>query len=61
MANHSAIIKQAEATRMFKAAKNAGYDSTKLTFHPDGRVEVTASVSDVTVEAKGTSWDVLLK
>lgn len=40
MANRAALITQADATRLFKAAKLAGYDRARFVSYPDGRVEV---------------------
>jgi len=33
-------IKQTEATRLFKAAKAAGFDRARIIKYPDGRTEV---------------------
>lgn len=40
MANRQSAIKQTQATRLFKAAKAAGFDRARLITYPDGRVEV---------------------
>ena len=40
MANKPASICQAEATRIFKAAKAAGFGRARITKHPDGRLEI---------------------
>ena len=40
MANRQAAIKQADATRLFRAAKNAGFGRARLITYPDGRVEI---------------------
>lgn len=36
----SPAIKQTNATRLFKAAKAAGFDRARLIAHPDGRIEM---------------------
>lgn len=40
MARQPAIIPQSDATRLFKAAKAAGYARARIIVHPDGRIEV---------------------
>lgn len=40
MAKRPALIQQADATRLFKAARAAGYARARLITHPDGRIEV---------------------
>lgn len=40
MANRQAVIKQAEAKRYFKAAKEAGFGRARLITYPDGRIEI---------------------
>lgn len=42
MAKRQALIQQADATRLLKAAKAAGFARARLIRHPDGRVEVVA-------------------
>ena len=62
MANHAAAIKQNDAKRLFKAALAAGFDTAKMTIHPDGRIEATASFSDAASASKGENgWDVLIQ
>ncbi len=40
MANRAALFRQADATRLFKAAKSAGYERATVRAFPDGRLEV---------------------
>ena len=40
MANRQAAIKQTYATRLFKAAKQAGFGRARLITYPDGRIEI---------------------
>ena len=40
MGNRAALITQADATRLFKAAKSAGYERAKFVSYPDGRIEI---------------------
>ncbi|TGQ94648.1 hypothetical protein EN851_03590 [Mesorhizobium sp. M8A.F.Ca.ET.208.01.1.1] len=65
MANRAALITQADATRLFKAAKLAGYDRARFVSHPDGRIEVLVETAAVergpSVDAKPNEWDDVLK
>ncbi|KQY18161.1 hypothetical protein ASE23_15700 [Rhizobium sp. Root73] len=62
MANRAAAIKQADAKRLFKAALDAGFGAAKITLHPDGRIEATASFSEAAVNTNGgNTWDDVLK
>ncbi|OHV26603.1 hypothetical protein EOS93_15620 [Rhizobium sp. RMa-01] len=62
MANRAAAIKQADAKRLFKAALEAGFETAKITLHPDGRIEAAASLAEKTAGlSSGTSWDDVLK
>lgn len=51
--NRQPAIKQTEATRLFKAAKAAGFGRARLITYPDGRIEIigesgpTAEVSSL--------------
>lgn len=40
MANRPSAITQSDATRLFKAARAAGYTRARIIGHPDGRIEV---------------------
>lgn len=40
MANRQGAIKQTDATRLFKAAKAAGFGRARLITYPDGRIEI---------------------
>ncbi|MDQ0512705.1 hypothetical protein QOZ99_003617 [Angulomicrobium amanitiforme] len=40
MARRPALIPQSDATRLFKAARAAGYARARLISHPDGRLEI---------------------
>lgn len=58
MANPKAVITQKDASRLFKAAMNAGYSNAKIVLHPDGRLEASASLSSASVVAVSeNSWD----
>lgn len=62
MANRQAAIKQADAKRLFKAALAAGFETAKITLHPDGRIEAAASFSETAVNASsGNTWDDVLR
>lgn len=62
MANRLAVIKQADAKRLFKAALEAGFEAARIIVHPDGRIEASASLSENAVNSNsGNSWDDILK
>lgn len=63
MANRSAFMTLADATRMFKAAKSAGYNRTKVVSYPDGRREVIAEiVTQTQIDADHSGeWDEVLR
>jgi hypothetical protein len=62
MANRLAVIKQADAKRLFKAALEAGFEAARIIVHPDGRIEASASLSENAVNSNsGNSWDDVLK
>lgn len=62
MANRQAAIKQADAKRLFKAALAAGFETAKITLHPDGRIEAAASFSETAANANsGNTWDDVLR
>lgn len=44
-AKRSALILQSDATRLFKAARDAGYARARLITHPDGRIEMVGEDS----------------
>lgn len=46
MARRTALVTQAEANRLFKAAYNAGYSKTRFVVHPNGRFELEAESTD---------------
>ncbi|MER9875238.1 hypothetical protein [Mesorhizobium sp. M0195] len=62
MANRSALITQADATRLFKAAKLAGYDRAKFVSYPDGRVEVQVETTRRGAQSgdDASEWDDVL-
>ncbi|MER9634251.1 MULTISPECIES: hypothetical protein [unclassified Mesorhizobium] len=62
MANRAALITQADATRLFKAAKLAGYDRAKFVSYPDGRVEVQVETTRRGVQGgdDASEWDDVL-
>jgi hypothetical protein len=45
MSNRPALITQADANRLLKAAKSAGYDRVRFLTYPDGRSEVVAETA----------------
>ncbi len=63
MANRPAFMTLADAARIFKAAKSAGYNRTKMVSYPDGRREVVAEiVTQETIDAELSSeWDEVLR
>jgi hypothetical protein len=56
------LIRKNEIKRLFSAALDAGFEAARVTIHPDGRIEATASFS---VSAKNPNaeneWDDVLK
>lgn len=40
MRTRTATIKQADAKRLMKAAREAGFERATLTTYPDGRIEI---------------------
>lgn len=60
MAKRPALIPQADATRLLKAAKAAGYGRARLIRHPDGRIEIVAEEAfesaPVTEESPFALW-----
>jgi hypothetical protein len=62
MANRLAVIKQADAKRLFKAALEAGFERARIILHPDGRIEADATLSDTAANSSaGNTWDDVLK
>lgn len=59
-----ALIKQVDAKRLFSAGREAGYETVKITVHPDGRIEAVATFSEamsITASVEANSWDAPLK
>lgn len=59
-----ALIKQADAKRLFNAAREAGGEAARITLHPDGRIEAVATFSEampITASGEANSWDAPLK
>lgn len=62
MKKRQPLISQADATRLLRAARAAGYPSARITVRPDGTVEVDASEAQpVTAPQDDRSWDVVFK
>lgn len=63
MANRPALMTQADAARLFKASRQAGYERVRVVSHPDGRMEVVAEMADQTRQAteRRCEWDDVLK
>ncbi len=62
MKKAKALLPQADATRLFRAARAAGYGSARITVRPDGTVEVEASEMPlVTPPQEDNSWDDVLR
>ncbi len=62
MAKRAAPLKQADATRMFRAARAAGYGAARIIIHPDGRIEVEASETEtIKKNSESNSWDEVLR
>lgn len=58
MANPKAVMTQKDASRFFKAAIVAGFNTAKIVIHPDGRLEASATLSTPsTASASDNSWD----
>lgn len=63
MANRAALITQADATRLFKAAKLAGYDRARFVSYPDGRMELlveTLRSEPGAASVEANEWDEVL-
>lgn len=62
MSNRAAFMTQADANRMFKAAKTAGYERARVISYPDGRMEVVVeTVRPDAAPAHGVNeWDEVL-
>jgi allantoicase len=56
-----ALIKQTDAKRLFKAARDAGYENAKITIHPDGQIEAVASFAEQARASSDNSWDDVLQ
>lgn len=62
MAYPKAAITQKDANRIFKAAKNAGFNVAKIILHPDGRMEASASLNNAASDVQSdNTWDDVLK
>jgi len=62
MAAKVAMIKQVDAKRLFKAAIEAGFAAARITVHPDGRIEASASLNESAANPDTkNSWDDVLK
>lgn len=58
MANRPAYMTQEDANRLFKAAKAAGYERTRIISWPDGRREVIVEViKPADTERLANPWD----
>lgn len=60
MANRPALITKADATRLFKAAKDAGYDRARFMTYPDGRTEVVVEAFRPIATDAASDWDDIL-
>jgi hypothetical protein len=63
MSKRAALITKSDASRLFQAAKAAGYDRARLVTHPDGRVELLAETlrENERGDAGANEWDEVLK
>ncbi|RUW26950.1 hypothetical protein [Mesorhizobium sp. M4B.F.Ca.ET.013.02.1.1] len=63
MANRPAFMTQGDAEKLFKAARVAGYNRTRIVSYPDGRREVIVETVRVPSEKVDNSdeWDDVLK
>ncbi|MCW0983058.1 hypothetical protein OK142_19725 [Agrobacterium sp. BT-220-3] len=62
MANTKAAIKQADAKRIFKAGREAGFPEVKIIVHPDGRIEGVGYENPLRARTDASnSWDDVLK
>ena len=46
MSNRPAIVTQGEASKLFKAARAAGFDRARIIRHLDGKIELIAETID---------------
>ncbi|TGP24996.1 MULTISPECIES: hypothetical protein [unclassified Mesorhizobium] len=62
MSKRAALITKSDASRLFQAAKAAGYDRARLVSHPDGRIELLAETlrEGESSDAGGNEWDEVL-
>ncbi|TPN49355.1 hypothetical protein [Mesorhizobium sp. B1-1-7] len=62
MSKRAALITKSDASRLFQAAKAAGYDRARLVSHPDGRIELLAETmrDGDRAAAGGNEWDEVL-
>lgn len=57
MAPRPAMIKQADASRLLKAARSAGFNRARIITHPDGRYELVAENGSAAVaEVDANEW-----
>jgi hypothetical protein len=62
MASQPSQFKQNDAKKLFRAALDAGYEVARVIFHPDGRIEASASFVDPAKDPNSeNSFDRLLK
>jgi tRNA(Phe) wybutosine-synthesizing methylase Tyw3 len=59
MAPRMSPITKSDATRLLKAAREAGYRRARVIGHPDGRIEVVAD-DPPEANAPGSDWDEVL-
>lgn len=57
----ASTVRQNDAKRLFKAAIEAGFEAAKITIHPDGRIEASASFADHANPKSENTWDDVLK
>lgn len=60
MANRAALIRKADAARLLKAAREAGYKRARIIARPDGTVECIADDLPEKESAAGNEWDEVL-
>ena len=50
------MIKQADASRLLKAARSAGFSRARIITHPDGRYELVAENGSTAAELDANEW-----
>ncbi|NML75268.1 hypothetical protein HHL25_14145 [Rhizobium sp. S-51] len=57
----TSTFKQIDAKRLLAAALSAGFETATVVIHPDGRIEVSASIADQQDSRPANTWDEVLR